>query len=73
MRGITVKPDLNPARWYYASDAARILEMNLRTFTRYARAGVIDRRFQMVAGKRPRPMYQGKELLKFWRNYLLPM
>lgn len=70
MKGITVKPELRSERWYTTAEAVKALEMDRTTFWRFVKSGIISRRFQAHTLK---PMYQGKELLKFWQNYLMPL
>ena len=68
MKGITVRPDINPDRWYSTAEAVRKLEMSLTSFWRASKE--LPRKFQPNTY---RPLYQGKVLLKFWRENLMPI
>lgn len=70
MKGITVRPELNPERYYTTAEAVRILEMDRSTFWRRIQDSGIKYKFQRGSMKR---MYQGKELIKFWKLYLMPI
>ena len=70
MKGITERPEVRPTRWYSTAEAVKILEMDRVTFYRKAKEGKLSRRYQASTMK---PLYQGKELIKFWQRYLMPL
>ena len=70
MKGITERPDVRPERWYTTTETIRVLEMSKTSFLRIVKAGEISCRRQPVNLRR---MFQGKEILKFWRKFLLPI
>lgn len=70
MRGITTPPEVSPTKWYNTTQSIAKLEMSRTTFWRAVKAGELKGR------TRPRdltPLYQGKELLKFWNQQLKPI
>ena len=70
MKGITVRPDLRPERWYSTSEVVRALEMSRTSFYRAVVRGLLERRFRPGTLE---PLYQGKAVIRFWQQYLKPI
>lgn len=70
MKGITTRPDVKPERWYTTMESVKALEMSRTTFWRMAKDFYFNRRMRKGSKE---ILYQGKELIKFWKEYLMPV
>ena len=79
MNGITVRPEVRPDKCYNTTQAVKALEMSRTTFHVAVKKGMIPKTFRKgelestEPGKRPRPLFRGRDILKFWGKYLAPI
>lgn len=63
---IGVAPEIIPTRRYTISEVCSMLGIHRNSLRRYTNDGDIKCIFRK-AGSRMKPLYEGKEILKFWR------